>query len=1315
MKKIAFSAEQIAGLFIGLLGLAVAIAWVLSGNALAWLIPGSEKMGINTPLLFMAAGYACFVALAPAPGARAQAARLCAAFLMLLPALVLFEHLTGISLGIDFVRIPTEASPSRPFPGRVAPNTCIGFLLAGIALQLARRPAPARFTLWLLGACAALVTLIGVTAALGHVLRLEAMYRVAASNSMVAPTAIGMSALGLGLWAIRNGVLRRLRRVPAGSDARITTRAIVVVTVVALCAGAAGYSVMRVSYEESISANILLTGNTSAGSIVNTLENSVAFPRATAARADVRAALDSADSAAGRTLLAAAADSLAQAGVGAVSFVDARGQTRILRGQFEHERAPVRHRLRIDGQDALLLWRESYLLRIENVLHDGARVVGKLVTEQRLPIIDRLVAEVRGASDSSDLLLCDRVGDQASCAPSRFYPKPFLIPMFKPDGKVNLPINRALLGNAGVLVTQDLRGVSVYAAYTPLRDTGLALVVKVNAATLYLPLRAQANVLILALLALIVMGASVLLVQVRPLLNKLVREKRRTQVILENSNDAFVAIGIDGLITDWNTEAEHTFGWSAFEAIGRRLSELIIPPAQRAAHDAGFARFIRSGQGPVINNRLEVTALRRDGVEIPIELSIAGLHNGLGYVANAFMRDITERRRMNDEIAARTRELEHERDRAQAASRAKGEFVANMSHELRTPMNAVLGMTYLLGHTTLTAEQKKYLEMIRSSGQSLLGIMNDVLDFSKVEAGKMALAHSRFHLNDVLGAVATIMSVYAGEKDLELAIGVEPDVPLILTGDALRVQQVLVNLAGNAIKFTSHGEVSVLVELLGREGDIATLRVRVRDSGIGMDSGQIARLFSPFTQADSSTTRRFGGTGLGLTITRQLIELMKGTVTVDSTPGVGSEFTVTLPLQAEGDQRDARRSGTALGALRLLIVDDHKTSRDYLAKIVAGWRWHVDCAASGAEAVAWVRGAELAGTPYDVVLLDWQMPAMDGLHTMRAIRAAVSSGRLPVTLMVNAYGRGKLSDLADPAEVDAILSKPVTGSSLFDTLHEVLVQRVPARAGAVYAIDAPVQRLDGARLLLAEDNELNQQVARGILERVGARVDIVPNGEMAVARLASFAPDYDLVLMDIQMPVMDGYAAAQQIRHHLGLALPILAMTAGVTESERASCIDAGMNDLIAKPIDVDEMLAKIAHFLPTPGVRAQAPVAPAPGAPLPVLRIEPLVAIAGGNPAHLAALMRVVQQAVKQGTGEFDRASAQWQEGDSAGAGKTLHSLRGGVGSLGAKRFAAASLALEQALRDDEADTAARFAHAREELDAVIEAAAVWLATQAP
>jgi signal transduction histidine kinase/CheY-like chemotaxis protein len=555
------------------------------------------------------------------------------------------------------------------------------------------------------------------------------------------------------------------------------------------------------------------------------------------------------------------------------------------------------------------------------------------------------------------------------------------------------------------------------------------------------------------------------------------------------------------------------------------------------------------------------------------------------------------------------------RDLAEAASRAKTEFVANMSHEIRTPLNAVLGMTHLLNNTPLSADQQKYLEMIRTSGNSLLGILNDVLDFSKIEAGRMELSPAPFQLGAVLEALANIMTVNGGEKDLELAIGIEPGVPQALVGDGHRLQQVLVNLVGNAIKFTEKGSVAVLVELVAgapgasginqakaeAPGAPATLRFTVSDSGIGIPADSLAQLFAPFSQADASMTRRFGGTGLGLAISRRIAALMGGAIEVRSTPGIGSEFMLTVPMLRADAADHAADDAAGMPALHLLVVDDDPLSARYLYKTIRAQGWRCDCAGSGEQALTLLRGS--AGR-YGAVLVDWNMPDMDGLATMAAIRAA-GPGAPPIVLMVSAFGQGKLLHAGGAQSADAVLLKPVTGQRLHDTVRLARAAREASAADKKDAVDRtapgsapateayqppppapaagppPGLRVDGVRILLVEDNPINQLVAKSMLDYAGASIDSVENGREAVDLLRTDSHRYDLVLMDVQMPEMDGFEATRLIRSELKLTLPVLAMTAGVMASEREQCIASGMNDFIAKPIDVEEMLRAIVRNLP--------------------------------------------------------------------------------------------------------------------------------------
>ncbi len=470
-------------------------------------------------------------------------------------------------------------------------------------------------------------------------------------------------------------------------------------------------------------------------------------------------------------------------------------------------------------------------------------------------------------------------------------------------------------------------------------------------------------------------------------------------------------------------------------------------------------------------------------------------------------QDIDEAKEMQAEILE-AREL------AEEATQVKSEFLANMSHEIRTPMNAIIGMTHLALKTTLTPKQKDYIEKANRSGQSLLGIINDILDFSKIEAGKLDMESVEFSLVDTLDTVATMVSLKGQEKGLEVLFDVSPEVPLHLVGDPLRLGQVLTNLSNNALKFTENGEVMVKAEVEETTGDEALLRFSVRDTGVGLTEEQQAKLFQPFAQADASTTRKHGGTGLGLTISKQLVEMMGGEIGVKSQIGVGSTFFFTARFAVQKEtERKPKVVPASLRGLRVLVVDDNEQSRQILSEMLESFAFEVSVAASGAEGLAELRQSR---EPYDLVLMDWRMPGMDGIEASRRIKADQKLSTVPTIIMMTAHGREEVMTAAEVAGLGGVLIKPMTSSLLLDTITEVFSGKLTQPEKPVDTNAGVLVALAGARVLLAEDNEINQQVAMELLEGVGVHVTVVNNGVEAVSAVSE--AKFDAVLMDIQMP-----------------------------------------------------------------------------------------------------------------------------------------------------------------------------------------------------
>ncbi len=758
----------------------------------------------------------------------------------------------------------------------------------------------------------------------------------------------------------------------------------------------------------------------------------------------------------------------------------------------------------------------------------------------------------------------------------------------------------------------------------------------------------------------------------------------KLQCIGAQAQDAILMIDGKGDLSFWNEAAERIFGYTAEEVLGRNLHRLLTPDRFHHAHFSAYRRFQETGEGAVIGRTLELAALKKNGEEIPVELSLSAFKLRGEWNAIGILRDITDRKRIEEE-------LRQAKERAENTSMAKSQFLANMSHEIRTPLNGIIGMTGLALKTDLTDEQTRYLEAVTSSSDHLLGILNDILDLSKIEADRLETEEIDFDLRSAIEFTLDQVAFKAHEKDLELLCEIRPDVPSAVIGDPGRLRQILLNLLNNAIKFTESGEVTLNCSAGADEGGTVELHCKVSDTGIGIPQDKQDRIFEVFLQADGSMTRRFGGTGLGLPISKALCEQMGGTMWMESEPGKGStfHFSIILGRQIRDVRGEQLPSHDPLKGKRVLIVDKNAERRRILAEMVAPWGAEPETAGDGDATRERLSRATGQGLSFDLLVVDsgvssWALAALPGRED-----GGKKSAKFGIVLLTDTVRRASVPH-EDEGRIAARVCKPVKQSELLNALLSGLVgdgRPHPGRSdvGAELETSDPLPNEKGLKILLAEDNQINQLMAIKTLEMFGHTVTLAENGSEAVDLVRE--ESFDLVLMDGQMPVMDGQEATRVIRsleQESGTRLPILAMTAHAMKGDRERFLAAGMDDYIAKPIDPERLREMLERWRnrkdQSMSTHPQKPEASGRSddemqETIPV-NLEKALARACGDKAFLEEMIR---HFVEDIDGQLDRLRSVIEEGDATGLAKQAHALKGSAATLGASRIASVALQLEE------------------------------------
>lgn len=781
------------------------------------------------------------------------------------------------------------------------------------------------------------------------------------------------------------------------------------------------------------------------------------------------------------------------------------------------------------------------------------------------------------------------------------------------------------------------------------------------------------------------------------LIYKNLRARTKAEILLKSSSEeikdlynnspcGYLSSNVTGVIININDTLLRWIGYERREVINVLKFRDFLTESSRDIVDQKFTSFKVKG----FVNDMRFDLVRKDGSIIHILLNSIAKYDAHGnYLkSRSSVVDISHIKLMEDQ-------LREARQTAESANQTKGQFLANMSHEIRTPLNAVIGLSHLTLKTDLSEKQLDYVKKIQSSSESLLSIVNDILDFSKIESGKLTLEEVDFDLEEVFQKLADVITYKAQGKGLEIAFGIDSKVPTYLIGDPVRIEHILSNLCSNAVKFTEKGEVVVNVSLLEDSGDRLKLQFKVTDTGIGMDNSQIGKLFRPFSQADDSISRKYGGTGLGLSIIKRLVELMGGEVSVKSQPGKGSNFYFSIWLKTQKYQRKLPLPSIDLRRLSVLVVDDNKSALKILKEALESFSFKVIAIDSGIQAVHFLK-INYHANPVQLVLMDWKMPGMDGLAAARIIRQDPNLAGTRIVMMCNSYCHESLYQDLEELGLSGVLTKPIRYSVLYDSIMGAINGGFSPPEKGRKKIQKDVKTAsNGGHLLLVEDNEINQQVAIGLLEALGFTAEIAGNGLEAIDRVrnSGIPSKYHLVLMDIQMPVMGGYKATREIRKLPGYQdLPIIAMTADAMVGVQEKCLEAGMKDFITKPINPDRMLETIEKWIVRknniPETKGGLPLKIKSG-PEKIPRMEGLNIEDGLS--HLGGNTTLYNELLNKFLNKHENFIAELKNKISTGSdeeiNRDIHTMKGMSGNLGMIRLHETCQKAEEYLKDDKRD----------------------------